>query len=202
MHYVLDPLRSRFTVQAFATGMFSGFGHNPTFAVRAFSGELCFDPDALAETSLWITVLANSLTLIDPVKAQDREEIESRMRREVLQTASYPEITFRSTDINADRITAGWYRLRIAGPLHLHGVRKIHQLDAQLRASDEEARLSGQFGLAQSGHGIKLVSALGGMIRVKDELKIDFDLVGRKEPPDPPLGQPPKMACLRQDSRE
>ena len=36
--YRLDPGQSRFTVQAFATGMLSFFGHSPTFAVRDFSG--------------------------------------------------------------------------------------------------------------------------------------------------------------------
>jgi polyisoprenoid-binding protein YceI len=180
--------------------MFSGFGYNPTFAVRGFTGELCFDPDVLAETSFQITVLANSLTLIDSIKAQDREEIESRMRQEVLETARHPEITFRSTHISADRITDGWYRLRIVGLLHLHGVKKTYQLDAQLRMADDGARLSGQLGLSQAGHGIKQVSALGGMIRVKDELKIDFDLVGRKEDPNPPLGQSPEMARLWHDS--
>jgi polyisoprenoid-binding protein YceI len=202
MRYVLDSSRSRFTVQAFATGMLSGFAHSPTFAVREFTGELRFDADALADTSFQLTARADSLTLLDSVKPQDREEIESRMRQEVLETARYPEITFRSTSITADRITGGWYRLQIAGDLHLHGVKKAHRVDTQLRVTDDESRLSGQYKLSQSGHGIKLVSALGGMIRVKDELKIDFDFVGRKESPDPAPGQSPEMVGLWHDSFE
>ena len=34
--YRIDPGRSRFTVQAFATGLLSAFAHSPTFAVRDF----------------------------------------------------------------------------------------------------------------------------------------------------------------------
>ena len=44
--YRLDPAHSRFTVQAFAAGMLSFLGHNPTFAVRDFQGEVRFDPAA------------------------------------------------------------------------------------------------------------------------------------------------------------
>jgi polyisoprenoid-binding protein YceI len=122
------------------------------------------------------------------------------MRQEVLQTANYPEITFRSTGITADRVTSGWYRLQIVGDLHLHGVKKAHRVDTQLRITEDESRLSGQYKPSQSGHGIKPVSALGGMIRVKDELKIDFDLVGRMESPDPEPGQSPEMANVWPDS--
>ncbi len=41
--YRLDPGQSRFTVQAFATGLLSFLGHSPTFAVRDFAGAVRFD---------------------------------------------------------------------------------------------------------------------------------------------------------------
>jgi hypothetical protein len=36
VRYVFDPSVSRFTVQAFATGLLCAFGHNPTIAIRDF----------------------------------------------------------------------------------------------------------------------------------------------------------------------
>ena len=45
--YVIDSRASRFTVQAFATGMLARMGHNPTIGIRDFSGEMKFDPDKL-----------------------------------------------------------------------------------------------------------------------------------------------------------
>jgi hypothetical protein len=42
--YAIDPAMSRFTVWAFAGGVFSELGHNPTFAVREFEGKVKFDP--------------------------------------------------------------------------------------------------------------------------------------------------------------
>jgi hypothetical protein len=34
VHYRLNPGESRFTVQAFASGLLSFLGHSPTFAIR------------------------------------------------------------------------------------------------------------------------------------------------------------------------
>ena len=39
-HFQFDPNQSRFTVRAFATGMLSALGHDPTFAVRDFRGAM------------------------------------------------------------------------------------------------------------------------------------------------------------------
>ena len=40
--YRIDAGRGSFTVQAFAEGMLSFMGHNPTFAVRKYGGEIQF----------------------------------------------------------------------------------------------------------------------------------------------------------------
>jgi len=40
--YKIDAGRGNFTVQAFATGLLSFVGHNPTFAVERYGGEIQF----------------------------------------------------------------------------------------------------------------------------------------------------------------
>jgi polyisoprenoid-binding protein YceI len=115
------------------------------------------------------------------VSPKDREEIEGQMRLEVLETASYPEIVFQAAEITADKVADNWYRLLLKGELRLHGVKRAQPVEAQLRILDDQVRLSGQGTLLLSAYRIKPVSALGGLIKLKDELKIDFELVGRKE---------------------
>ena len=180
MRYTFDAVRSLFRVQAFASGMLSVFAHSPTFAVRDFTGELQFDPGSVETASLRITVKADSLDLIDNLKAQDRADIETRMRQEVLATTRYPEIGFDGTVASAGRIAENWYRLQFKGTMSLHGTTNAQQIDAQLRISDAEARLSGEFPLELSNYQIKRVSAVGGMIVLKDELKCSFDLAGQE----------------------
>jgi polyisoprenoid-binding protein YceI len=179
--YIFDPAHSQFRVQAFASGMLSAFAHSPTFAVRDFTGEFQFDPASPEATSLHMAVKADSLDLLDDLKAQDRADIETRMRQEVLLTATYPEIRFDGTAASASRIADNWYRLQIEGNLVIRGVSQTQKIDAQLRIGDAEARLSGEFSLAQSAFQIKRVSAVGGMIVLKDELKCSFDLAGQKQ---------------------
>jgi polyisoprenoid-binding protein YceI len=178
MRYLLDPAQGRFTVQAFARGLLSALGHSPTFAVREFTGDLRFTPDASAQAAFHLSVKADSLALTDSVSPKDREEIEGRMRQEVLETARYPEIIFQGTEITADRVADNWYRLRLNGEMRLHGVTSRRTVDIQFRILEDQARVSGQCVLSQAAHRIKPVTALGGMIKLKDELNVDFDLVG------------------------
>ena len=179
VRYTLDPERSRFTVQAFAGGLLSMLAHNPVLVIRDFTGELRFTPGTLADAAFEMTVKADSLVADDSVNQKDRPEIESRMRTEVLETDKYPEIKFRTNEVSADRIAEGWYRLQLRGELTLHGVTRNQGIDAQLRIFEDGIRLSGEFRLLLSAYKIKAISALGGTIKVKDELKFAFDLAGR-----------------------
>jgi polyisoprenoid-binding protein YceI len=159
--------------------MLSALGHNPTFAVRRFSGSLEFDPEAANKTAFDLRAEAESLEITDQIKPADRQEIETVMRRDVLQTATYPDIVFLSTATTADRVSDNWFRLRIEGDLSLHGITKHHELDCQLRINPDRARISGDTMLRMSDFRLKKISALAGTITLKEELKFAFDLVAQ-----------------------
>ena len=108
-------------------------------------------PDADASSSLEVTVKASSLELTDKVRPADREEIENRMRREVLETVAYPEIQYRADEIVTATIAPDRYRLRIAGILSLHGVSNRDTLDAELQQYEDGVRLGGEFLLRHVG---------------------------------------------------
>jgi polyisoprenoid-binding protein YceI len=173
--YQIDPSRSRFTVQAFAAGVLSFFAHSPTFAVREFAGQVTLD-DTVESLRLEVTVNADSLVLVDKVSAADRQEIESRMRREVLETAAYPQIALQAGVAGAERVAAGHHRLRLGGPLSLHGVTHPVEVDAELMVYQDGVRLRGEFPLRLSDYRIGPVTALAGAIKLKDELKLSFDV--------------------------
>ena len=179
--YRLDPGVSRFTVQAFASGLVSFLGHSPTFAVRDYAGEVRFDAGSLAGMWLAVIVRADSLEVLDPVSAADRADIEGRTRRDVLETAAYPEIRFEAGDATAGQAGPGQYQLRIHGRLALHGVTRPHEMDARLIVYDDGVRLSGETALRLSDYRIRPVTALGGSIKLKDQLRLAFDLAAWKE---------------------
>jgi polyisoprenoid-binding protein YceI len=179
--YRLDPGHGRLTVQAFATGLLSFLGHSPTFAARDFGGEVRFDPATPEGVALDLTVRADSLALVDNVRPADREDIEGRMRREVLETGAYPEISFHAGEVSAGTADGNRYRVRLAGRLSLHGVTNPHVVDVEVQLYEDGLRLAGECPLRLSDYRIRPVTALGGAIRLRDQLRVSFDLVAWKE---------------------
>jgi len=99
----------------------------------------------------------------------------------VLEVGRYPEISFHGAAISADKIAENWFRAQIRGEMNLHGVTKPITIDSQLRLVDGDARLAGDFGLLVQDFRIKRVTGMGGMIKLKDDLKFQFDVVGREQ---------------------
>ena len=179
--YVVDAQKSRFTVQAFATGLLAGFGHSPKFAIRQFDGEFDFASDTHAGSSFNLTVKASSLELVGDLGETERNEIQKVTLDEVLEVGKYPEISFHSAKVALTEIAHSWFRARMRGDMRLHGTTKPVEIDSQLRLNDGEMRLSGNFLLSITDFKIKRVKSVGGLLKVKDELNFEFDLLGREE---------------------
>lgn len=176
MLYILDASASRFTVRAFASGMLSMMGHNPTIAIRKFAGEAEYDPAAPAQASLRATIRADSLEVTDDISGKDRREIESTMQQNVLESAKYPEIVFEAKGASANQ-----NRITMNGSLTLHGETRRLPLTAQVNFLGDMIRMAGEFSILQSDYNIPLVSVAGGALKLKDELKFAFDIVARKQ---------------------
>ena len=176
--YSINPGLSRFTVRAFATGMLSSFGHNPNLAVRSYSGQISIVPGNLQQASLRLSVLADSLEVTDEVSQKDRAEIETRMRQEVLETSQYLEIIFESTQVAPTAMSETLYA---TGNLTLHGITRSEAITAQVTLTGDTLRAYGECSLRQTDYGIKLVSVAAGALKVKDEVKVTFDLTARKQ---------------------
>ncbi len=181
--YRLSPTHSRFTVHADATGVLSFFAHSPTFTVRDFAGSIIFEDEAIRSLRLDMTINAASLELLDKVRDADREDIEGRMRREVLETGTYHDVRFQARVAASDRIAQGRYQLQLDSLLALHGTQHEFPAHAQLLLFGDGVRLRGECPLRLSDYQIRPVTALGGAIRLKDELKISFDLAAVPEEP-------------------
>ena len=84
VRYVLNKSAGRFTVQAFATGLFSGFGHNPTIGIRDYEGEISFVPGGYERAFVRVTVKLAALEVLDEMKRDDCQKLEHVMFDEVL----------------------------------------------------------------------------------------------------------------------
>jgi|ERR1035437_227730 polyisoprenoid-binding protein YceI len=181
VRYTLDPGVSRFTVRAFASGMLSAFGHSPTFAIRQYSGEVQVDPETLEGASLRLVIKSGSLEVADNIGDKDRRDIETEMRDRVLEVGKYPEIAYKYSRVVAKKTGDDQYTVTLNGDLTLHGIAREQSVTAKVAVTGDMLRAFGEGSLRQSDYNIKLVSALGGGLKVKDEVKLSFDLVARKQ---------------------
>lgn len=176
VRYRIDAAQSRFTVQGEADGLLSMFGHNPLIAICGFGGDVRCVPGTLDGGSLLLLVQANSLAIVNKISDKDRLEIERGMREDVLEIARYPEIVFMSTSISANRASESQFQARINGNLSLHGVTRDQPINAQVTVGGDTLRAQGEFRLRQTDYNIKPVSAVGGTLKLKNELKFAFDI--------------------------
>ncbi len=162
----VDPKTSSLTVHVFKSGVFSAFADNHVIRAPIASGSAEDGADARVE----ITVDAGRLTVLDPELAPaKRDEVQRRMLGpEVLDVARFEKIRFRSTKIQA--LAEG--RWRVDGVLELHG----RSAPVSFEVTGTKEKLRGSATLSQRAFGIEPISIAGGTVKVKDEVKVDFEI--------------------------
>jgi polyisoprenoid-binding protein YceI len=177
--FVIDKTGSRFTVQAFSTGLLSSFGHNPTIAIRDYDGEIEISPDTFENAQVRLNVRTKQMDVMDRMKSDDRKKIEQEMYENVLSVDRFPTASYESTEASIQKIGGELLIAHVVGELSFHGVQRIQLIDARVTRMATMLRISGQFTLRQTYFGIKPVSFAGGTLKLKDELKFNFELVAR-----------------------
>ena len=181
--YLIIARSSRFKVQAFATGRLSVFGHSPSIAIREFTGEVQFDPDAPEKSTLKAKADLASLELMDDIKERDAVELMRTMHSDVLQSDQFPEVAYECSRpaTGFSKTGEGLYSLTLNGDMTLHGVTRPQPIPATASLSGDTLRCNGDFPLLQTDFGIQLIKVAGGMLTLKDELKFSFGFLCRKQ---------------------
>ncbi|HSE21398.1 MAG TPA: YceI family protein [Pyrinomonadaceae bacterium] len=122
-------------------------------------------------------MLINSSAFTD----QQKRIINKEIKDIVLQPAQYPEIVFQISSVNAKLISAGQYELEILGDLSLHGVKKRIKFPSKLTLSGTDLRATGEFSIDRDGYKVKATSAAHGLVRVKNKVTFEFDIVGHRQ---------------------
>ena len=139
------------------------------------------NPEAIETSSLRIVIQSASLAVTGDINAKDSDEINRRMRGEVLESDSYPEIVYECSRVSASKTGEGQYQVTLNGELALHGVRRDQPVSARVSVSGAALRAAGDFSIRQSDYEIQPVTAAGGTIKLQDEMKLSFDITARKQ---------------------
>jgi polyisoprenoid-binding protein YceI len=181
VQYAIDRKASQFTVQAFASGLISAVAHSPKIAIRGYTANVSFVPGTLADAKLKVVVQSSTLEVLDELRDADKRELHRVMNDEVLETKRFPEVVFESSSISGDRLKENLSRVNVEGRLVLHGVTNGQSFFSQVAFGVDTFRAYGEFSLLQSDYGIRIASIAGGTLKLQDELKFSFYVVGRKQ---------------------
>lgn len=182
VHYLIDAKGSTFVAQVFAAGLLASFGHDPKIAIRDFQGEVSFTltSSTIESASLKLNIQADSLEVADDISDKDRQEIHRKMCDEALETDRFPEILYECSRVSASG-SGDRYWVALNGELTLHGITRPVPVSARVVINGNSVRATGDFAVRQSEFEIKPVTAAAGAIRIKDEVKCQFDIVARKQ---------------------
>jgi polyisoprenoid-binding protein YceI len=161
----IDVQHSVVTVHVYKSGVFSAFGHDHEIAAPIAGGSV----DTAGHHVEWHATAA-SLRVRDPnASAKDRGEIQKTMLGpEVLDVEHHSEIIFRSTA--AEQTGADSWSVH--GDLTLHGQTRPIAVDV----TEKAGHYAGTARLKQTDFGIAPIKIAGGAVRVKDEVRVDFDI--------------------------
>jgi len=161
----IDVEHSVLKVLVFKSGLFSAFGHNHEIAAPIEEGSVSLKPPGVE-----FRVAACKLRVLDPeLSADERAKVQKTMEGpEVLDCARFPEIRFQSSSV--EKVGADQWAVR--GNLSLHG--QSHPVSVAVK--QQGGRYQGSASLKQRDFGMTPVSVAGGTVKVKDEVKIEFEI--------------------------
>src|SRR5262249_32144456 len=157
----IDLQRSTITVHTFKAGLFSAAGHEHFISAPISSGSYNDSSPFRADFSV---KAARMKVKPDPkVSAKDEAMIQQDMQEMTLESAKYPDIVFKSSQITQ----TGDRQWNLEGSLTLHGTTKPVRA-AVKRTGDAYTGLAK---IKQTDFGIKPITVAGGLIKVKDEIE-------------------------------
>jgi hypothetical protein len=165
----MDVERSTITVHVGKTGLFSAAGHEHWVSAPISSGTIREGPAPYTEFTIQTSQM---MVKPDPkVDSKTQAAIQKDMQEQTLEIAKYPQIIFRSSRVE----TAGTSQWNVDGMLSLHGVSKPVRLAVKRMGEAYAAHTV----LKQTDFGIQPVSVGGGLVKVKNEVEIDFQIFTR-----------------------
>jgi polyisoprenoid-binding protein YceI len=182
-HFSIDPARSVLTVRTGKAGLLAFAGHEHLIRALGVRGEIVADAAALEASSVSLTIDAGSLTVQpEGEPADDVAKVQARMRSsELLDVVRFPDILFQSVAVSGKSEGGATFDIRVSGDLSVHGVRSRIVLPVRVELGLGSLTATGRTVLRQTTFGLTPVS-VGGVVKVRDEVILDYKFVGTSNP--------------------
>ena len=173
---------SRCAVHVGRAGLFKFAGHEHEVLAGSLTGRILADPEALERSSVRLSFEAGALRVSGQGEpAEDVPKVqEAMLGPRVLDVARFPTVVFESRGVAGKALGGAAYELQLQGELSLHGQTRTVALPLRVELTAGRLVATGRTKLRQSDYGIRPIS-VAGVVKVKDELTIDFAIVARQE---------------------
>lgn len=163
----IDVAHSTLRIHVGKSGLFSAAGHEHWVTAPIAEGSV----HEAESAHVFFRVDANKLKVENDEKlsSADQAHVQETMQTRVLDSAQYPDISFRSTSI--EKTTDGSWLVK--GDLRLHG--QTHSVSSIVHKENDA--YIGSCKIKQTDFGINPVTVAGGVVKVKNELQIEFSVV-------------------------
>ena len=168
------PDRGHFYIHVGAGGLFGAFAHDHLIEAKRIEGCAVIDPNDLTHSSIKLAFSTAGIRVLDPKEdAKDRAKVQTTMETEVLRVSQYPQVTFESTGLERSGSADA---LRVRGNLTIRGKTQPVVVPLTLTHDDGTYRVRGEYKLKQTAFGIQPIQLAGGTVKVKDEVRTEFEL--------------------------
>lgn len=180
------------------SGLLAGLAHEHRVRAHAVNGSIVYFPESPERSRVTVTLATDSLLVVPESDSADIPKITRTMRAEVLRPDSFPEISFVSRSIvplppagspGSGERGARPPSWRVAGDFTMVGRTRPVSVDLSLEIAGDTLRASGWFTVKQTDFGIRPYRKALGMVKVKNEVRIELRFVAARLTPDAPSGE-------------
>jgi polyisoprenoid-binding protein YceI len=178
--YTIDLLQSRVTATLTQEGFIARRYPTHRVEVKNFSGKIEVSERDETQIAVEVEAETKSLTNADEGMTEfERREFHNVLNNLVLESDKFPKIKFVSVSATDARKSGETRAFTLNGDLTLRDATKRVSFPVTVTISKDQLRATGDAELKQTDFGITPYSGKLGMIRIGDEVKINFAIVAK-----------------------
>ena len=175
--FEIGPENARLLVRTHREGLGARAGHDLIIEATRWVGQVRIDAGEPPRGHVEVRVDTHGLEVRQghggarPLTDKDRLEIKGNIEEKVLHAERDPELRF-----SAETVVVEDHHTHFTGNLTIGGQTRPIDVDVELEPAADGLHAHGTVQIRQTDYGIKPYSALMGMLKVANEVEVDFDV--------------------------
>jgi polyisoprenoid-binding protein YceI len=178
--YTIDLSQSRVVATLTQEGFIARRYPNHRVDVKNFGGKIEVSERDETRMAVEVEAEAKSLTNVDEGMSEfERKEFHNVLNNLVLESDKFPKIKFVSASVSDARKSGETRTFTLNGDLTMRDTTKRLSFPVAVTIAKDRLRATGEAALKQSDFGIKPYSGKLGLIKIGDDVKINFEIVAK-----------------------